>query len=288
MWRLMACLVGLLAWSAARAGDLTIGISQFPSNLHPNIESMAAKSYVLGLTQRPFTAYDDKWELVCMLCTELPTFENGKAVRETTPDGRSGVALTFTIHPDATWADGTPVTPYCGADQGYKITPKQLEAAITPKTVGVIFNSPSNPCGVAYRPDEIEAFAQVLARHPQVTVISDEIYEKLIYPEIDPALKARSFGAFPELAERTVTINGMSKAYAMTGWRVGYICAPGDNGRFAKELIKLQGQIESFDQYVVLLRNTVTQMVYKHAISTVVPSRPVSMPHHAPGSDAEG
>ncbi|MFO1036055.1 MAG: peptide ABC transporter substrate-binding protein [Geminicoccaceae bacterium] len=110
MWRLMACLVGLLAWSAARAGDLTIGISQFPSNLHPNIESMAAKSYVLGLTQRPFTAYDDKWELVCMLCTELPTFENGKAVRETTPDGRSGVALTFTIHPDATWADGTPVT----------------------------------------------------------------------------------------------------------------------------------------------------------------------------------
>lgn len=126
---------------------------------------------------------------------------------------------------------------------GFKITPEALEAAITPRTVGVIFNSPSNPCGVAYRPDEIEAFAAVLTRHPQVTIVADEIYEKLIYPEIDPSLKARSFGAIPGLAERTITINGMSKAYAMTGWRVGYVCAPGDGGRFAKELIKLQGQM---------------------------------------------
>ena len=87
-----------------------IGISQFPSNLHPNIDSMAAKSYVLGLTQRPFTTYDQHWELVCMLCTELPTLENGKAVAEDAPGGKQGVALTYTIRPDATWGDGTPIT----------------------------------------------------------------------------------------------------------------------------------------------------------------------------------
>ena len=68
--------------AAATARDLVIGINQFPSNLNPNIDSMAAKSYVLGLTQRPFTTYDQRWELVCMLCTELPTLENGKAVAE--------------------------------------------------------------------------------------------------------------------------------------------------------------------------------------------------------------
>jgi aspartate aminotransferase len=140
-------------------------------------------------------------------------------------------------------AGGTCVEVPSTVASGFKITPQALEAAITPRTVGVIFNSPSNPCGVAYRPDEIGAFADVLKRHPQVTIIADEIYEKLIYPEIDPSLKARSFGAIPELAERTITINGMSKAYAMTGWRVGYVCAPGENGRFAKELIKLQGQM---------------------------------------------
>ena len=94
-----------------------IGITQFPSTLHPNIDSMAAKSYVLGMTQRPFTAYDHDWELICMLCTELPTFENGKAVREplrkgqrAQADGRDGIALTYTIQPEATWGDGTPVT----------------------------------------------------------------------------------------------------------------------------------------------------------------------------------
>ena len=71
---------------------------------------MASKSYVLGLTQRPFTTYDQKWELVCMLCIELPTLENGKAVAEDAPGGKHGVALTYTIRPDATWGDGTPIT----------------------------------------------------------------------------------------------------------------------------------------------------------------------------------
>jgi peptide/nickel transport system substrate-binding protein len=110
-WSFVALVLGMAAAPAlAAARDLAIGINQFPSNLNPNIDSMAAKSYVLGLTQRPLTTFDQRWELVCMLCTELPTFENGKAVAEVTPDGKEGVAVTFTIQPDATWGDGMPIT----------------------------------------------------------------------------------------------------------------------------------------------------------------------------------
>jgi peptide/nickel transport system substrate-binding protein len=116
----LAAVVATAVPGVARAearDELVIGITQFPSTLHPNIDSMAAKSYVLGMTQRPFTAYDQDWQLVCFLCTELPTFENGLAVREPLPEGvegqaegRQGVAVTYTIQPDATWGDGTPVT----------------------------------------------------------------------------------------------------------------------------------------------------------------------------------
>ena len=107
---LVALFAGWIALSPAQSraanDELVIGITQFPSTLHPNIDSMVAKSYVLGMTQRPFTAYDQDWELACFLCTELPTFENGKAVREPLPEGvegqaegREGVALTYTIQP---------------------------------------------------------------------------------------------------------------------------------------------------------------------------------------------
>ncbi|MDH3664270.1 MAG: peptide ABC transporter substrate-binding protein [Alphaproteobacteria bacterium] len=92
------------------ARTLVIGITQYPSNFHPNIDSMAAKGYVLAMTQRPFTTYDADWNLICMLCTELPTLENGKAVIEKQDDGTDGIALTYTIVEDATWGDGTPVT----------------------------------------------------------------------------------------------------------------------------------------------------------------------------------
>ena len=109
-WLVAILIVLGLGNGLASARDLVIGINQFPSNLHPNIDSMASKSYVLGLTQRPLTTYDQKWELVCMLCDELPTLENGKAVAEEAPGGKHGVALTYTIRPGATWGDGTPVT----------------------------------------------------------------------------------------------------------------------------------------------------------------------------------
>ena len=107
----VAVLAGLLPGSSKAAKDeLVIGITQFPSSFHPSIDAMMAKSYVLAMTRRPITVYDKNWELVCMLCTELPTIENGLAVPETTPEGKQGIAITYTIRPDAVWGDGVPVT----------------------------------------------------------------------------------------------------------------------------------------------------------------------------------
>jgi aspartate aminotransferase len=122
---------------------------------------------------------------------------------------------------------------------GFKITPAQLEAAIGPRTRGLVMNSPSNPGGHAYTPSELGELAAVVARHPQVIVFSDEIYEKLVYD----GLKFVSFAALrPELMERTLTFNCHSKSFAMTGWRVGYIGGP----TAAIEAInKLQSQMSS-------------------------------------------
>ena len=107
----LAAAGALLPPAAAKPRDtLVIGITQFPSTFHPNIDSMLAKTYVLAMTRRPFTAYDKDWALVCMLCTRLPTIENGLAVPEQTADGKPGIAVTYTIRPDATWGDGTPVS----------------------------------------------------------------------------------------------------------------------------------------------------------------------------------
>ena len=89
---------------------LTIGITQYPSTFHPNIENMAAKSYVLGFARRPLTAYDAEWRLTCLLCEELPTLENGLAIRETTPEGKPGIRVTYRLRADLRWGDGTPVS----------------------------------------------------------------------------------------------------------------------------------------------------------------------------------
>lgn len=90
--------------------QITIGITQYPSTYHPNIDQMAAKSYVLGFARRPVTAYDPDWELTCLLCEALPSIENGLAVRETTPDGKAGIRVTYRLRADARWGDGTPVS----------------------------------------------------------------------------------------------------------------------------------------------------------------------------------
>lgn len=107
----LAVLLALAGTSRAAERDtLTIGITQYPSTFHPNIDSMLAKSYILGFVRRPFTVYDPEWKLVCMLCTELPTIENGGAKPETTPDGKQGIAVTYEIRADAKWGDGTPIS----------------------------------------------------------------------------------------------------------------------------------------------------------------------------------
>ncbi len=136
-------------------------------------------------------------------------------------------------------ADGVPVTPSAGPEQGYKITPRQLAAAITPRTRLVILNSPSNPTGAAYTPAELRQLANVLVDHPRLLIGTDDMYEK-IYWGSEPF--ASLLTVAPELYESTVTINGCSKSYAMTGWRIGYCGGP-------KEIIAamaiIQGQSTS-------------------------------------------
>lgn len=116
--RLMkAILIALVVYTSAGSPStiaakdkLVIGITQFPSTFHPNIDSMAAKSYILAMTARPFTVFDANWELICMLCTELPTLENGLAKKERTPGGKQGIAVTYSIQPKALWGDGVAVS----------------------------------------------------------------------------------------------------------------------------------------------------------------------------------
>ncbi len=135
-------------------------------------------------------------------------------------------------------AEGKSVLVPTGLEQNFKITPAQLEAAITPRTTAIILCSPSNPTGSVYTREELQSLVDVLARHPQVLVIADEIYEHINYTGGDFV----SLASFPEIADRTVVINGVSKAYAMTGWRIGYCAAPLE---IAKAVTKLQGQFTS-------------------------------------------
>ncbi|WP_210527229.1 pyridoxal phosphate-dependent aminotransferase [Rubellimicrobium arenae] len=120
-------------------------------------------------------------------------------------------------------AEGTPVFVAAGPSVGFKITPEQLEAAITPRTKWLIFNSPSNPTGAGYTAQEIKGLTDVLLRHPQVWVMTDDMYEHLVFDDFRFATPAQ---VEPGLYERTLTVNGVSKAYAMTGWRIGYAAGP--------------------------------------------------------------
>ncbi len=118
---------------------------------------------------------------------------------------------------------GVPVTPVCGADTGFRLTPEALEAAITPRTKWLFLNTPGNPSGAVYSGADLKALGAVLVRHPQVLVLSDEIYEHILFD----GREFVSFGkACPELCDRTLIVNGVAKAYAMTGWRVGYAAGP--------------------------------------------------------------
>lgn len=139
-------------------------------------------------------------------------------------------------YPDMTLlAEGTPVIVECGEDAGFKMIPDQLRSAITPKTKWLILNSPSNPTGAAYSYDEMKALTDVLLEFPHVYVMSDDIYEHLVYDGFKFCTPAE---VEPKLFDRVLTCNGASKAYAMTGWRIGYAAGP-------KEIIKAIAKIQS-------------------------------------------
>jgi aspartate aminotransferase len=163
-------------------------------------------------------------------------------------DGPNEVLL-----PSPSWVSYGPIAELAGgrivdlptsAASGFKVTPDQLRRAITPRSRLLILNTPSNPCGTMYTPDELRALAAVVADAaqdvaPGLVVVTDEIYEKIVYGGIPHF----SIGSIPEVADRTVTINGLSKAFAMTGWRVGYAAASGAFGlRLIKAIDALQGQ----------------------------------------------
>ena len=134
-------------------------------------------------------------------------------------------------------ADGIPVFVHAGVDDNFKISPAQLEAAITPKTKMIIFSTPCNPSGSVYNKMELQALVTVLEKHPQVYIVSDEIYEHINFVG-----KHESIAQFSSVYDRVITVNGVSKGFAMTGWRIGYIGAP---LWIAKACEKMQGQFTS-------------------------------------------
>lgn len=139
-------------------------------------------------------------------------------------------------YPDMTLlAEGTPVIVDCGEDTGFKLTPAALESAITPKTKWLILNSPSNPTGAGYTVDDLRGLADVLLRHPHVWIMTDDMYEHLVYGDFKFATIA---AVEPALYDRTLTVNGVSKSFSMTGWRIGYAGGP-------KALIKAIADIQS-------------------------------------------
>src|SRR6476620_5839566 len=133
--------------------------------------------------------------------------------------------------------DAVPIEVPSTIESDFKITPEQLEAAITPKTKMIMFSSPCNPSGSVYSRENFIALAKVLAKHPRIFIVSDEIYEHINFSG-----NFCSFASIPGMYDRTITVNGVSKAFAMTGWRIGYIGAP---EFIAKACTKMQGQITS-------------------------------------------
>jgi len=134
-------------------------------------------------------------------------------------------------------SEGIPVCVYAGVERDFKPTPEQLDAAITPRTKFLMFSSPCNPTGTVFTREELEAYANVIAKHEHVLIVSDEIYEYINFTH-----EHISIGAFPQVKDRTITVNGFAKGFAMTGWRLGYMGAP---KYVADACTKIQGQVTS-------------------------------------------
>jgi aspartate aminotransferase len=216
--------------------SLSAGEPDFDTPEHIRI----AASEAINAGETRYTAVDGISELKTAICAK---FQRDNKLKYTpdqitvAPGGKPVIfnALAVTVGPGdeviipgPCWVsypdmvklcEGTPVIVPCQADTEFKLTPTAVEAHITPKTKWLMLNSPSNPTGAAYTATELRALADVLRRHPQIMILCDDIYEHLVYDDFDFATMAE---VAPDLFDRTLTMNGVSKAYAMTGWRIGY------------------------------------------------------------------
>lgn len=227
-----------------RAGEDVIGLGAGEPDFDTpdHIKQAAIDAIQSGKTK--YTPADGLPELKEAICAKFKRDNNltyTPAQVHVAPGGKPVIfnALVSTLNPDDEviipspyWvsypdmvklAGGNPVTVPCGPGSNYKLSPEDLEAAITPKTRWIILNSPSNPTGMAYSRAELKALAEVLLRHPQVWILTDDMYEFLVYDGFEFATIAE---VEPKLYDRTLTMNGVSKAYAMTGWRIGYAAGP--------------------------------------------------------------
>jgi aspartate aminotransferase len=239
---------------AAGRDVIGLGAGEPDFDTPDNIKAAAKRAIDEGKTK--YTAVDGIPELKKAICAKFER-ENGLSYRPNQITVGTGGkqtlynALMATLNPGDEviipapyWvsypdmvllAGGTPVPVACRIESQFKLTPAQLEAAITPKTKWFIFNSPSNPTGAGYSRNELKGLTDVLMRHPHVWVMSDDMYEHLVFDDFEFVSPAQ---VEPGLYDRTLTCNGVSKAYAMTGWRIGYAAGPVD-------LIKAMGTIQS-------------------------------------------
>ncbi len=229
---------------AAGRDIIGLGAGEPDFDTPQNIKDAAVAAIAAGKTK--YTAVDGIPELKRAICEKFRR-ENGLDYRPAQISVGTGGkqilynALMATLNPGDEvvipapyWvsypdmvllAGGTPVPAEASLQTGYKLMPDQLEAAITPKTKWLIFNSPSNPTGAGYSRDELKALTDVLLRHPHVWVMTDDMYEHLVFDGFEFCTPAQ---VEPALYDRTLTCNGVSKAYAMTGWRIGYAGGPED------------------------------------------------------------
>lgn len=239
---------------AAGRDVIGLGAGEPDFDTPDNIKEAAIKAIRDGQTK--YTAVDGIPQLKKAICDKFAR-ENGLTYKPTQVSVGTGGkqvlynALMATLNPGDEviipapyWvsypdmvmlAGGTPVFVEAGIETGFKVTGAALEAAITPKTKWVIFNSPSNPSGAAYTAAELKSLTDVLMRHPHVWVMSDDMYEHLVYDDFTFATPAQ---VEPGLYDRTLTVNGVSKAYCMTGWRIGYAAGP-------EALIKAMATLQS-------------------------------------------
>lgn len=239
---------------AAGRDVIGLGAGEPDFDTPQNIKDAGIAAITAGKTK--YTAPDGIPELKAAICDKLARDNGLEYVPAQVSVGTGGKQILYNalmatlnagdevVIPAPYWvsypdmvllAGGEPVAVEASLESNFKITPEQLEAAITPKTKWFIFNSPSNPTGAGYTRDELKGLTDVLLRHPHVWVMTDDMYEHLVYDDYEFCTPAQ---VEPKLYDRTLTCNGVSKAYAMTGWRIGYAAGP-------KELIGAMRKIQS-------------------------------------------